>query len=159
MNTVEAVSKAQIDMVKTVLENKYGQLYADIWKVGVNLSLRISDLLSLKYEQLNLTDRSLVLVEAKTGKAKSIRLNSTAVDIIARRRRDYPDDLWLFQVHCNRAKDKPLSRTSVSRVFKAAGERLGLTIATHSMRKSRGMALGCRNSLPIQAMFPPLFGF
>ena len=141
MNTVEAVSKAQIDMVKTVLENKYGQLYADIWKVGVNLSLRIGDLLSLKYEQLNLTDRSLVLVEAKTGKAKSIRLNSTAVDIIARRRREHPDDLWLFQVHCNRAKDKPLSRTSVSRVFKAAGERLGLTISTHSMRKSRGMAL------------------
>ncbi len=141
MKTVDAVSKHEIDMVKTVLENKYGQLYADIWKVGVNLSLRIGDLLSLKYEQLNLVDRSLVLVEAKTGKHKNIRLNSTAVDIITRRRHEHPDDVWLFQVHCNRSKDKPVSRTSVSRVFKEAGERLGLTISTHSMRKSRGMAL------------------
>ncbi|TRZ67793.1 MAG: integrase [Comamonadaceae bacterium] len=141
MKTVDAVSKHEIDMVKTVLENKYGQLYSDIWKVGVNVSLRIGDLLSLKYEQLNLTDRSLVLVEAKTGKHKNIRLNSTAVDIINRRRRENPDDEWLFQVHCNRAKGKPVSRTSVSRVFKEAGDRLGLTISTHSMRKSRGMAL------------------
>ena len=149
MNTVEAVSKAQIDMVKAVLENKHGQLYADIWKVGVNLSLRIGDLLSLKYEQLNLTDRSLVLVEAKTGKHKHLRLNNTAIDIIARRQREHPDDVWLFQVHCNRAKDKPISRTSVSRVFKEAGERLGLTISTHSMRKSRGMAL-YKDGVPIE---------
>ena len=34
-----------------------------------------------------------------------------------------------------------MSRVSVSRVFKEAGERLGLNINTHSMRKLRGMAM------------------
>ena len=80
-------------------------------------------------------------MEAKTGKQKFIRLNATAISVIARRQQENPNDVWLFQVHCNRAKDKPISRVSVSRVFKDAGDVLGLSINTHSMRKSRGLAM------------------
>ena len=40
MNAVDAANKAEIDMINAVLIKKFGQLYADIWKVGVNLSLR-----------------------------------------------------------------------------------------------------------------------
>ena len=141
MNIVDAADKAQIDLIHSLLNSKFGSLYADIWKVGVNLSLRISDLLSLKYTDFNLQDRTLNLVESKTRKAKAIRLNQVAVDIIARRKKEQPDDMWLFQVHSNRAKNKPISRISVSRVFKDAGDMLNLTINTHSMRKSRGMAM------------------
>jgi integrase len=141
MNVVNAATKEQIGLVHSLLNNKFGQIYADIWKVGVNLSLRISDLLSLKYTDFNLQDRTLTLVESKTGKAKSIRLNQTAMDIIVKRKKDHPSDVWLFQVHCNRAKNKPISRISVSRVFKDAGDMLNLNINTHSMRKSRGMAM------------------
>jgi len=63
MNTVNAASKSEIDLIHALLDKKFGQLYADIWKVGVNMSLRISDLLTLRYEQLNLEDRSLQLNE------------------------------------------------------------------------------------------------
>jgi integrase len=149
MNTVNAASKSEIDLIHTLLENKFGQLYADIWKVGVNLSLRISDLLSLKYSQLNLVDRSLQLTEQKTGKLKLIRLNSAAIAVIERRRQEHPTDRWLFQVHSHRAKDKPISRVSVSRVFKDAGDMVNLTINTHSMRKSRGMAM-YRDGVPVE---------
>ena len=141
MIAVNAASKAEIDMIHSVLNKKYGQLYADVWKVGVNLSLRISDLLTLKYADLNLADRSLKLIEAKTGKQKTVRLNATAITVIARRKQEHSTDIWLFQVHSNRAKDKPIGRASVSRVFKEAGDLLGLSINTHSMRKSRGMAM------------------
>lgn len=41
MNVVNAVNKAEIAMMHAVLAKKFGQLYADIWKVGVNLLLRI----------------------------------------------------------------------------------------------------------------------
>jgi integrase len=132
MNIVNAADKEQIALVHALLNSKFGEIYADIWKVGVNLSLRISDLLSLKYTDFNLHDRTLNL---------TIRLNQTAIDIITKRRKDHPSDVWLFQVHCNRAKNKPISRISVSRVFKDAGDMLNLTINTHSMRKSRGMAM------------------
>ena len=149
MNAVEAVSKAEVDMIHAALNKKYGQLYADIWKVGVNVSLRIGDLLTLKYANLNLEERTLKLTEAKTGKLKCIRLNAPAITVIARRQQENPADTWLFQVHSNRAKDKPVSRVSVSRVFKDAGELLGLTINTHSMRKSRGMAM-YKDGVPVE---------
>src|SRR5450759_5392730 len=79
MNAVDAANKAEIAMIHAALNKKFGQLYADIWKVGVNLSLRISDLLTLKYTDLNLEERSLKLTEAKTGKLKTIRLNAAAI--------------------------------------------------------------------------------
>ena len=141
MNTVDAVDKSQINLIHSLLKNKFGGIYGDIWKVGVNLSLRISDLLNLKYTDFNFKDRTLNLTESKTGKSKSIRLNQAAVDIIIKRRQDHPSDVWLFQVHSNRAKNKPISRISVSRVFKDAGDMLNLTINTHTMRKSRGKAM------------------
>jgi integrase len=128
-------------MVTRLLLKRYGQLYTDIWKVGLNLSLRISDLLSLRYDQLDMEGRSVRLVEQKTGKPKAIRLNPVALDIIQRRRQKRPGDVWLFQVDCNRAKHKPISRISVSKAFKDVGDTLGLKINTHSMRKSRGKAM------------------
>lgn len=149
MNAVEAANKAEVDLIHALLSKRFGQLYADIWKIGVNLSLRISDLLALKYADLNLADRSLKLTEQKTGKQKAIRLNSAALAVIERRRLEQPSHTWLFQVECNRARDKPISRVSVSRVFKDAGDMLGLTINTHSMRKSRGMAL-YNDGVPIE---------
>jgi len=58
---------------------------------------------------LNLDERSLKLTEAKTGKLKTIRLNSAAILVIVKRQQEYPTDTWLFQVHSNRAKGKPVS--------------------------------------------------
>jgi integrase len=149
MIAVNAASKAEVEMIHSVLRKKYSELYADIWKIGVNLSLRIGDLLNLKYTDLNLEQRSVQLTEAKTGKQKSIRLNATAIAIITRRQQENISDTWLFQVNCNRAKNKPISRTSVSRVFKEVGDILGLNINTHSMRKSRGMAM-YQDGVPIE---------
>lgn len=141
MNTVNAASKAEIDLIHNLLAKKFGQIYADVWKVGVNLSLRVTDLLSLKYADLDIEGRTVALIEVKTGKKKEIRLNDSALTIIKRRRKDYPDHAWLFQVESNRAKGQPISRFSVSRAFKEAGDMLDLTINTHSMRKSRGKAM------------------
>lgn len=93
MNTVNAASKAEIDLIHALLFKRYGQLYADIWKIGVNLSLRISDLLKLKFSDLNIADRSLQLTEQRTGKQKQIRLNSAAIAVIERRRKEHPNDM------------------------------------------------------------------
>jgi site-specific recombinase XerD len=55
----------------------------------------------------------------------------------------------VYQQIKSTARDKPVSRVSVSRVFKDAGELLGLTINTHSMRKSRGMAM-YQDGVPVE---------
>lgn len=149
MNLVNAANKQEIDLIHALLEKQQGQLYADIWKVGVNLSLRISDLLTVRYDDLNLSERSLRLVESKTQKTKIIRLNQSALAVIERRKAQHPNGTWLFEVQSNRAKHQPISRISVSRAFKKTGDLLGLKINTHSMRKSRGMAM-YQDGVPVE---------
>jgi len=149
MNTVNAASKIECDMIHAILAKKFPIVYGDVWKIGINCSLRIGDLLSLKYEDLDITGRQIKLIEAKTGKSKIIRLNSAALSFIERRKSEYPTDTWLFQNHSNRASNCALSRISVARVFKSAGDHLGLTIGTHSMRKSRG-AIMYNDGVPIE---------
>ena len=149
MNVVDAATKEQIDLIHSLLDAKFGGLYADVWKIGVNLSLRIGDLLKLKYSDFNLDDRILKLTESKTVKKKEIRLNQTVIDIIVRRKREQPNHVWLFEVECNRAKNKAISRISVSRAFKECGDMLNLNINTHSMRKSRGMAM-YKDNVPVE---------
>ena len=141
MNVVDGISKQQIDLVHALLNTRYGQLYADIWKVGVNLSLRIGDLLAIRFDDLDLANRTLTLTESKTGKRKDIRLNAPAIAVIQRRRKEHPGDVFLFEVHSNRTSGKPISRVSVARCFKDVGDSLGLSVGTHSMRKSRGKAM------------------
>lgn len=139
---VLAANKTEIDSIHNYLLKETSTIYADVWKIGVNLSLRIGDLLSIKFTDLNITDRTLVLVEAKTGKSKTIRLNNPAIAVINTRRVKYPNDVYLFQVHSNRAKGTPISRVSVSVKFKECGDVLRIKgINTHSMRKSRGKAM------------------
>lgn len=142
MNHTEAVkTKEEIHTVSLLLQKYGGDLYRDIWKVGINVSLRISDLLAIRYQDLDLDNRRLQLREMKTGKNKEIRLNDTVIQIIKKRRKMYPYDEYLFQVHSNRATGKPVSRQMVARVFKQVGETLGIALSTHSMRKTRGFAM------------------
>jgi len=144
MKLVDAVNVSEIESVSRILlkDNKQNRLYADIWKVGINFALRIGDLLNIKFDDLDLINNEISLVEQKTTKPRLIKINIAALTIIQQRRALYPNDIYLFQAHSNRAKkDSPVSTVSVSRVFKAAGDRLGLKINTHSMRKTRGAAM------------------
>ena len=141
MNEVEAVkSKDDLITIHTLLKKHGSQDYADIWKLGINVALRISDLLSIHAGQINLERRELELIESKTGKKRLIRLNETAVNIIKRRLAANPEDVYLFQSHSRRGRSacKPLNRSSVARKFKEIGDIVGINLSTHSMRKTRG---------------------
>ena len=142
MNIVNAVGKNEVDMIHRTLENKFKPIYADIWKIGCNLSLRISDLLELTFEEIDLENRRIDLNEIKTKKYKTVRLNDAAIQAIQARRKLNPTDIYLFQSNSHRADSgSHITRASVSRTFKQVGDMLGLVINTHSMRKSRGKAM------------------
>lgn len=140
MKEVEAVkSAAKIDRVEHLLAER-GQVYADVWRIGLNMALRISDLLTIKFTDV--AGDYLTLVEGKTGKRRTIKINTAARAAIERRRAANPHHAWLFQSDANRAKalNKPISRESVARAFKLVGEgkSVGVRLGTHSMRKTRG---------------------
>jgi len=150
MREVEAVkTTGQRQQVEAHLADQ-GRIYADIWKVGVNTALRISDLLSLTMDNvraLNTEQPALNVIEQKTGKHRKIVINQTALNIMQRRLSDNPDHVWLFQIDAvnrdRRAPPKPINRRSVSRVFEQVGQRVAPKVAlgTHSMRKTRGYAM------------------
>ncbi|ESW39143.1 tyrosine-type recombinase/integrase [Pseudomonas taiwanensis] len=139
MNTVEAVKtqgEAETISRKLTINAKGNTLYADIWRFGVNTALRISDLLSITFEEVQ--GSRLVVKESKTGKTRDIELNVAAKAIIERRRAAHPAHTYLFEVDSNRAKGKPVSRVAVANAFKAVGDEMSLQLGTHSMRKTRG---------------------
>lgn len=140
MITVEAVkTKEDITKVESLLRKHSGEIYGDIWRVGVNLALRISDLLTIQFNDIK--NGSLTLVEGKTNKKRVLRVNKTAQALIDSRKQRHPDHMFLFQVESNRAKGKAISRETVARKFKEIGEIVDIQLGTHSMRKSRGWAM------------------
>ncbi|MEA2120568.1 tyrosine-type recombinase/integrase [Halovibrio sp. HP20-50] len=148
MNEVEAVkSKVMIEKIENRLTS-FGQVYADVWRFGINSGLRIGDLLTLRFDDVS--GDSLEVTEQKTRKRRSIPINPTMKRIIQRRQQDNPHHTYLFQTDANRSKGagKPIARGSVSRIFKQVGEgaSIGIKLGTHSMRKTLGYQMyqnGC----------------
>jgi len=122
MEAVEAAkTEDQIRRIEMALMDNHGQVYADIWKIGLNLALRISDLLSLTYADV--AGGRFTIHEGKTNKARTIVINKAARAIIDRRHADNPSHTYLFQSDSNRSRalQKPLNRSVVSRKFKEVG--------------------------------------
>lgn len=118
------------------------QLYADVWHIGVNLALRVGDLIAIEFANIDVENARIKVVEQKTGKVRNIKLNDKVLNIIKRRRESYPDDVYLFQPHRrNRQTNKPVSKSSVYKAFRKASINLSVQCTTHTMRKTRGYQL------------------
>ena len=96
MAEVQAVKSLDtVKLISHLLDRHYGQQMADIWNVGLNLALRITDLLSIRFSDIQ--DDRLLLKEGKTGKLANIKLNQKTIEIIHRIKTEHPTHLYLFQ--------------------------------------------------------------
>lgn len=140
MNEVKAVKdKHTIETIKREFDGLYGEKVSSIWELGLQLALRISDLLSIKYGDIDLVGERVKVTESKTNKVADIKLNAKAIAVIESLRASNPDDVYLFQATGNRvAGVKPFSRQYITKCFKVVSESLKVEIGTHSMRKTRG---------------------
>lgn len=147
MSACEAIkTKSDIQTVENFILKHYGTHYADIWRLGVNVALRVSDLLSLTMDAAREAVKSeyLIIRESKTkhvSKSKRvIKLNKTAMRVMSDRIEEYGDDVYLFQSHSKNLGGRvtPLTRQGVYEVFREAGREVGVRMGTHTMRKTRG---------------------
>ncbi len=144
MSEVDAIKEPDtITLISHLLKLRCSQQMADVWDVGVNLALRISDLLAIKFSDIS-NDR-LILKEGKTKKIANIKLNAKVIAIIERIKEDHPLHVYLFQSYrnqqaINRAA-RPLTRRAVAQAFALVGGELKIHLGTHSMRKTRGYHL------------------
>lgn len=100
--------------------------------ISINTGLRISDLITLRFE--NMRGDTLQLVEKKTGKNRQLKLNDTIKRALAQ----YPPDKdgYLFVSQ----KKSPFTTQAMNRILKDvfSKEAKTLNISSHSLRKSFG---------------------
>ncbi|MDT0602539.1 tyrosine-type recombinase/integrase [Thalassotalea castellviae] len=144
MAEVQAVKELDtVRLISHLLERRCSKQMSHIWNIGINLALRISDLLSVKFSDIN--NGRLILKEGKTGKRAEIKLNAKTMILINDIQLSHPNHIFLFQSYRNNKSlyvpPKPLTRRAVSQAFELIGEELNIRLGTHSMRKTRGYHL------------------
>ena len=110
--------------------------------LGVYTALRISDLLSLKWEDVYDERRReyrshIPLTEQKTGKQKTIALNAQAIHAL-RTYSPYRTGNYIFA--SRKGGDQPITRTQAWRIIHEAATAVGADghISCHSLRKTWG---------------------
>lgn len=76
--------------------------WADLWALIFYTGLSAGRLLGVRYDDI---DGGSILIQQQ-GRLKALRVESPlpVVEMIARRRERYPEDVYLFQSHSNRVK-------------------------------------------------------
>lgn len=117
-----------------------GKLYSDMWVVGIELGLKVSELSIITMDEVRHGE---VLISSKGRFARRIVLEEVALRVLSSRARENPAHKYAFQSVSNRAKgasgDRAVNRSGFSRAISAAGDGVGLefSIGTESMRKTR----------------------
>ncbi len=134
-----------IQLKNYFLERKEYRNYVLI-VMGLNTSLRISDLLKLHWSdvynfQTNTYRQHIAVVEKKTGKRNVVAINASIVDALELFRSQgitVTPDFYLFQ--SQKGNNLPITRNYAYTVIKNAAEELGLegNISCHSLRKTFG---------------------
>lgn len=127
-------TKREIQEMKEALKERCGERDEFLFFLGINVGLRISDLIRLKVKDIYgkaYTD----VVEKKTGKIRRIHLTAIAGDIAVYCDGKQADD-FLFPHY---KKNEHISTTQAYRRLVLAAEWIGRNdIATHTMRKTFG---------------------
>ena len=111
--------------------------------------LRISDVLSARVGESLAGVRR--LKEQKTGKSKTIKLNSKLVNSISiyASNNNLSDDDYLFFSSRNRAEH--IKRSRASKIIAKAGDMIDITCSAHSLRKTFGY-LAYKNGTSIELL-------
>ena len=148
---------------KNVIKNMRSILKAQsirnelLFILGINVGLRISDILKLKVQDLIKTISSkmpkdyVILTETKTGKTKKFYLGDIVKKVIINYIKENPGlELNNYVFISRKGDNKPITRQQAYRILNNAAESLGLVerdangtiivgeIGTHTLRKTFG---------------------
>lgn len=129
--------KKKLNAMKTLLKD-YDEKYYLMFRIGINVGLRVSDILNLKVLDVRAKDH-ITIIEKKTGKTKRFLLPNTLKKEIADfiYEKNLEDDEYLIQ--SRKGTNQPISRVQAYRVLRETGEQIGLEeVGTHTMRKTFG---------------------
>jgi site-specific recombinase XerD len=137
MVEVEAIKDRKlIDKMKRTLQGRDNCLFI----MGINVGLRISDLLDLKIGDV-LDKDTVTIKEEKTGKARTFQVNKAAQAAIrdyVGTLKDYKSNWYLFQ--SRKGENKPITRIAAWQTLNNAALKCGIKskVGTHTLSKTFG---------------------
>jgi len=143
MNTVGPIrDKKQIEILKIYLKSKCLRDYL-LFVMGINSNLRISDLLSLKVDDVwtgKKCKEYISLKEKKTSKFKKVMINESIVKAIKEYVKETKPQQNDFIFISRNGGNRAISRQQACNVLKNAGDYCGLeeSISPHTLRKTWG---------------------
>lgn len=145
MKFVEPIkTKKTVDNFKQYFRQKNQHKQLLLFAIGINTSLRISDILQLKWNQI-LSAGKLVpeftVKEQKTGKTKRIKVNSGLASAVKEYMKHYNSPKgYVFSSNSHHTKGKPWTRQYAWKMLKAAAKAVNFdgNMGTHSLRKTFG---------------------
>jgi len=134
------------------LERDGDYKFALLITTGSYIGLRISDLLLIRWEQL-INQKSLTIIEKKTGKTRNITINPELQEILERLylKMEASQEQYLF---VNRFGKKPISIQHVNTKLKEIFSHYGISgrYSSHFMRKTLGRRVWQMNKYSDQAL-------
>lgn len=126
--------KEKINEVKKLLLQQNERNYI-MFMIGINVGLRISDILPLKVRDVR--GDFIKVVEKKTGKIRRIAINRTLRKALDKYIRNKKDNEVLLK--SREGVNQPICRSTAYKILKKAALDAGLTeVGTHTMRKTFG---------------------
>ncbi len=143
MKAVEPIrDPKQINTMKKYLRGKNIRDYA-LFVVGINVALRISDLLELKWGDVldGKNFRVIILKEGKTHKIRNIKLNRTskkALEELLETLDTYCMEDYIFK--SREGNNEPITRQQAFYILRDAAKAVGIKekVGTHTLRKTWG---------------------
>jgi integrase len=138
MNTVQPIrDKRKIKAMKDLLKSRDEKYYI-MFLIGINIGLRVSDILTLKAEDVN-GKTHVTLTEEKTGKKKRFLINENMQKELDSYLKKHGLKDGDYLIRSNKGVNRPVSRVQAYRVLRDAADSIGLEeIGTHTMRKTFG---------------------
>mgnify|MGYP005759982781 CR=1 FL=1 len=139
LNTVQPIrNKKHIEMLKKELTGRDRLLFV----LGINVALRISDLIQLKIGDLK-GKNHIIVRERKTGKGRRIKLNKSVLNEMNKITGDNEEYLFPSRKRDKEGNVKPISRQQAYNIINGAVKKLGLLdeiglVGTHTLRKTLG---------------------
>lgn len=141
MNLVQPIrDKEMLEKMKDELK-KNGTRDFLFFYTGINSGLRISDIVSLNYDNIRNNDGTMrshiSIIEKKTKKLKKFPIVNGLYIELEKYTRDMKPGEYLFK--SQKGTNKPITTTQAYRILSTAANNIGLSeIGTHSMRKTFG---------------------
>lgn len=143
VRTREYLSESEVDALVKAAGNtgRHGHQDATLILLAYRHGLRVSELVSLRWDQCDLKLGLLHVNRAKNGSASSHPLRGPEIRALRRLARGYPDTPYVFVTE----RKGPLTTSTVRKLVTRAGEKAGMAFPVHPHMLRHGCGLKLAN--------------